>query len=48
VKAKKEAEKKEIELILGLDDNGVPVPVIAKSFNKTEDEISAIIKKYRK
>jgi predicted transposase/invertase (TIGR01784 family) len=47
-KAKKEADKKEIETILGFYDNGVPIPVIAKSLNKTEKEISAIIKKHRK
>jgi PD-(D/E)XK nuclease family transposase len=46
--AQEEAEKKEIELILGLYDNGVPIPVIAKSFNKTEEQISAIIKNHRK
>jgi predicted transposase/invertase (TIGR01784 family) len=43
-KAKEEAEMKEVKLILGLHDNNVPIPVIAKSFDKTEEEIAKIIK----
>jgi predicted transposase/invertase (TIGR01784 family) len=45
--AAKAAQEKE-EAILAFYDNGVPVPIIAKSFNKTEDEVTAIIKKHRK
>jgi predicted transposase/invertase (TIGR01784 family) len=47
-KAREEAEKKEVETILGLYDNGVPIVIIAKSLNKTEEKVSAIIKKHRK
>jgi hypothetical protein len=47
-KAEKEAERKEVESILGFYDNGVPVPVIAKSLNKKEEEITEIIEKHRK
>jgi predicted transposase/invertase (TIGR01784 family) len=47
-KAKEEAEKKEVETIFGFYDNGVPIAIIAKSLNKTEEGITRIIEKHRK
>ena len=44
-KAKEEAEKKEAALVLELYHNGVPTAIIAKSFNKTAEEINAILEK---
>jgi predicted transposase/invertase (TIGR01784 family) len=51
-KEKEEAEakvkKEKEEAILVLYNNGVPIPIIAQSFNKTEEEITEIIEKHRK
>jgi predicted transposase/invertase (TIGR01784 family) len=47
-KAKKEADKKEIEIILAMNATGIPVSQIGVITQKTEKEISAIIKKHRK
>jgi predicted transposase/invertase (TIGR01784 family) len=51
-KAQKEADDKALkekdEAILVLFNNGVPIPIIAQSFNKTEEEITEIIEKYRR
>jgi predicted transposase/invertase (TIGR01784 family) len=51
-KAQKEAEEKAFkekeEAILVLYNNGVPIPIIVQSFNKTEEEITEIIEKHHK
>jgi predicted transposase/invertase (TIGR01784 family) len=44
---KKEAEK-EIETVLGLHENEVPIPIIAKSLKVTEEKVREIIEKHRK
>lgn len=42
-KAKKEAEKKMEEMILEMNNDGIPILKISKFTKKTEEEVSAII-----
>jgi len=39
-------EKKQIEAVVGLYENGVPIPVISKSLKITEEQVKEIIKNY--
>lgn len=42
-KAKKEAEKKMEEMILEMNNDGIPILKISKFTKKTEEEVSAIV-----
>lgn len=44
---KKGEENKEIEAILGLYENAVPIPVIAKSLKITEERVRQIIEDHK-
>lgn len=45
---KEEKEKMQIEIILGLFENNVPIGIIAKSLNIEEDNIRIIVEEHRK
>lgn len=38
-----EAIKKEIEAVIGLNENGVPIPIIAKSLNISVQRVAEIL-----